>query len=135
MSLQKVCRISVLVTKRADITDKEFHSYWANGHGPLVAPMLIKYGILKYTQYHMTPEYKAKGAAIGMPSPYDGIAEFLVNKYEDMSDFFSDPEYMVKIRPDEAKFVDIDKIVFNVGVDYVQINDNKFVEHEGPSSF
>jgi hypothetical protein len=27
------------------------------------------------------PEHRALGAAIGLPSPYDGIAEFWVKKY------------------------------------------------------
>jgi hypothetical protein len=50
MSLQKVVRISVLVTKKPDVSDDAFHRYWANGHAPLVQELLVRHGIIKYTQ-------------------------------------------------------------------------------------
>ncbi|KEF53905.1 uncharacterized protein A1O9_10307 [Exophiala aquamarina CBS 119918] len=86
-------------------------------------------------QYHITPEHKALVAAIGSKSPYDGIAEFLVHRYEDMLAFFADPEYMEKIRPDEEAVGDNSKMICLVGVDYVVIDGNKYIKHEGPSAF
>jgi len=135
MSLQELTRISVMVSRRRDISEEEFHRYWANNHGPLVQEMLVQYGIVKYTQYHITPEYKAKGQAIGGATPYDGVAEFFVHRYEDMTNFFADPRYMEIIRPDEEKFVDVSKIVFNVGVDYVVVDNNTPIHHNGESAF
>lgn len=45
--------------------------------------------------------------------------------YKNMEDFYNDPEYMDKIRPDEHKFVDHDSLIFCVGEEYVVIRDNK----------
>jgi EthD domain len=50
MALQQVTRISVLISRRPDISEEAFHRYWANNHGPLVQDMLVQYGIIKYTQ-------------------------------------------------------------------------------------
>jgi hypothetical protein len=50
MSLQQPTRISVMVSRRSDVSEEEFHRYWANNHGPLVQDMLVQYGIIKYTQ-------------------------------------------------------------------------------------
>ena len=47
--------------------------------------------------------------------------------YENMEDFYNDPEYMEKIRPDEHKFVDHESLVFCLGEEYVEIRDNKSV--------
>jgi hypothetical protein len=52
-----------------------------------------------------------------------------------MQSFFADPEYMAKVRPDEAIVGDTSKMVFLVGVDYVVIDNNKYIPHEGPSAF
>lgn len=61
MSLQQVTRISVMVSRRPDISAEEFHRYWANNHGPLVQDMLVHYGIVKYTQArgHISHIFKA----------------------------------------------------------------------------
>ena len=52
-----------------------------------------------------------------------------------MESFYTDPEYIKLIRPDEAVVGDIDKMLFLVGVDYVVIDNNKYIPHEGPSAF
>ncbi|KIX02201.1 uncharacterized protein Z518_08140 [Rhinocladiella mackenziei CBS 650.93] len=136
MSLQKVDRISILCKRKPGISEDEFHNYWANHHGPLCQELLCKYGIIKYNQFHITPEYKDKLAAFGVQAPsYDGMAEFLVHRFEDMVTFFTAPEYLEKIRPDELKFVDQDTIIFLAGVDYVVVDNNKPVVHKGDSAF
>lgn len=52
-----------------------------------------------------------------------------------MESFFADPEYMATIRPDEAMVGDVSKMLCLVGADYVVIDDNKYIPHEGPSAF
>lgn len=47
---ERYVRISILVKRKPGISEQEFHSHWANIHGPLVGPLLIKHGIVKYTQ-------------------------------------------------------------------------------------
>lgn len=46
----KVLRVSMYLKKKPGLTEEEFNRYWSDVHGPLVRPMVEKYGILKYTQ-------------------------------------------------------------------------------------
>jgi hypothetical protein len=50
-----------MVSRRPDISEEEFHRYWANNHGPLVQDMLVQYGIVKYNQArgHISNIFKA----------------------------------------------------------------------------
>lgn len=62
---------------------------------------------------------------------YDGFGDFYVRKYEDFENAFLDPEYMEKIRPDELRLIDMERIGVTVGVEYVVINEGKLVEKHG----
>jgi hypothetical protein len=46
----KVMRVSMYLKKKAGMSQEEFNHYWSHVHGPLVRPLVEKYGILKYTQ-------------------------------------------------------------------------------------
>lgn len=59
----------------------------------------------------------------------------VLTSYEDMTNIYTDPIYMEQVRPDEERFLDLSKIVFTVGVDYVVVEDGKAVQHEGDSAF
>jgi uncharacterized protein (TIGR02118 family) len=65
------------VRRRADIDEAEFHRYWRDAHGPLVASKAEVLGILRYVQVHLDPA--APNAMLaetrGAPEPYDGLAE------------------------------------------------------------
>ncbi|OQU97770.1 hypothetical protein CLAIMM_03655 [Cladophialophora immunda] len=135
MSQEKLIRVSFMVKRKPGVSEEEFHKYWANNHGPLVQDTLVHYGIVRYNQFHVTPEYKALGEYFGGSSPYDGIADFLVRRFEDLASFFADPIYMETFRPDEAKFVDTSSVVYSVGVDYPIVDDNKAVKRDGKSVF
>lgn len=63
---------------------------------------------------------------------YDGVADFWVKDYQDFENAFLDPEYQAKIRPDELRLIDMDRIAVTIGVEYVVIDGAKRVEkHEG----
>lgn len=47
---QQVYRMSMYFKKKKDITEEEFNRHWSEVHGPLVRPLLEKYGCLRYTQ-------------------------------------------------------------------------------------
>ncbi|KAJ9608854.1 hypothetical protein H2200_006625 [Cladophialophora chaetospira] len=46
----KVLRVSMYLKKKPGLSQEEFNRYWSHVHGPLVRPLVEKYGILKYTQ-------------------------------------------------------------------------------------
>ncbi len=49
---------------------EEFHAYWKNVHGPLVAKLP---GIVKYSQHHVVPVPRAEYE--NADAPIDGIVE------------------------------------------------------------
>ncbi|ETN37506.1 uncharacterized protein HMPREF1541_07128 [Cyphellophora europaea CBS 101466] len=115
-------RMCLLIPRKKGISKEEFYDHWANVHGPLVAPTLIKYGVSNYVQFHRIPH---RDEAIGVPPQYDGIAEFVFDKYEDMEAFYKDPFYLDEIRADELRFIDVDNIVFSIGRDVDVIKNGK----------
>lgn len=46
----KVLRVSIYLKRKEGLSVEEFNRYWSEVHGPLVRPLIQKYGILKYTQ-------------------------------------------------------------------------------------
>lgn len=43
-------RIMTFFTRKAGMTEQEFHNHWTNTHGPLVVPWALQYGVNRYTQ-------------------------------------------------------------------------------------
>ncbi|KAJ9603794.1 hypothetical protein H2200_011980 [Cladophialophora chaetospira] len=131
MSTSDKIRLCLLIPRKKGMSEAEFHSHWANQHGPLVSDTLIKYGIIEYNQFHRIAH---KDEAIGIPPHFDGIAELTFQKYEDMEAFYRDPFYLDKIRADEQKFIDFENIVFSAGKDVKVIEAGKFV-HPGETGY
>ena len=48
------------------------------------------------------------------PVKYDGITELWFDDVEAIGRLFSDPEYLERIRPDEASFLDLERCDFIV---------------------
>lgn len=60
---------------------------------------------------------------------YDGAAEFWA-PLEVLQRMNTDPEYLGKIQPDEANFIDGTSLRMVVGVDYIVVeNQNAVMEH------
>ena len=49
-SVPQVIRVICYLSKRAELSDEEFYNYWENKHAPLVAPWLVKHGVVGYEQ-------------------------------------------------------------------------------------
>jgi uncharacterized protein (TIGR02118 family) len=69
--------ITFLLRRRADLSTVEFHKYWRERHGPLVASQASVLGIRRYMQLHAmdspvgTAIAESRGCA---PHVWDGIA-------------------------------------------------------------
>jgi uncharacterized protein (TIGR02118 family) len=103
-------KLIAAVKKRPDMSAEEFHEHWRTHHAQLVKdnPAALRY-VRKYVQSHtMLEEYERGEVA------YDGTAELWFDTLQDKDAFFSDPDYLKSVRPDESRFADMTRTVFFV---------------------
>ncbi|KAK5061395.1 hypothetical protein LTR84_007937 [Exophiala bonariae] len=129
----QVFRVSIYLKRKEGLSVEEFNRYWSEIHGPLVRPLIQKYGILKYTQYH-TSDTLQQSAIDAYPdlkslslTPYDGVAEFIVKDMADIRKSQEDPFYLNEVRNDEANFFDVSGAHWTIGWEEVYVEDNKLV--------
>lgn len=100
-------KLIVCAVKRRDFTFEQFDAYWRDKHGPLVksVPEFTRH-VRRYVQCHLT------SAALPFPqaSEYDGVAELWFDSVAEMEKAFTEPRYLQIIKPDEHKFLDMDKM-------------------------
>lgn len=103
-------KLIVAIRKRPDLSVEDFQHHWRTRHAPLVRdnPATRRY-IRKYVQCHTTPDQYEEG-----PAAFDGTAEIWFDSVADKDAFFSDPDYLRDVRPDEARFADMNETVFFV---------------------
>ena len=103
-------KLIVAVRKRADLSVEAFQEHWRTRHSELVrnCPATEKY-VRKYVQCHTLADQYGDGAV-----PFDGTAELWFDSVEDKDAFFSDPDYLRDVNPDEATFADMTETVFFV---------------------
>jgi uncharacterized protein (TIGR02118 family) len=119
-------KLSILVPRRSDLTLEQFSAHWKNIHGPLFSsqPEVKKY-VKKYIQVHSTGESLEQFPV----APFDGVAEIWFEKIEDINQVFGTENYLKTIAPDEALFIDRDKILWIYGEENVVIYPNLIPEH------
>jgi uncharacterized protein (TIGR02118 family) len=102
-------KLCILVPRRADLTLDEFKAHWKDIHGPLFSSQPeVKQYVKKYTQVHST------GLSLDQfpLAPFDGIAEIWFEQMEDINKVFASDNYFKTIAPDEALFIDREKIIW-----------------------
>jgi uncharacterized protein (TIGR02118 family) len=101
-------KLIVGIKRKSGMSPEAFHEHWRTTHAELVRTCAAsrKY-IRKYVQYHTLEEEYANGEV-----PYDGTAELWFDSIEDKDRFFSDPDYLENVSPDESRFADMTKTVF-----------------------
>ncbi len=103
-------KLIVTVKRNAALSPAQFHDYWRTQHAAKVRSIAAcaKY-IRRYVQAHtLEEEY-----AVGEPA-YDGTAELWFDSVQDKEAFFSDPDYLALVAPDERVFADMDQTRFFV---------------------
>ncbi len=96
-------KLIVVVKRNAAMSPVQFHEYWRTQHADKVRSLAAttKY-VRRYVQAHtVDAEY-----ASGEPA-YDGTAELWFDTVEDKDAFYSDPEYLSLVAPDERVFADM----------------------------
>ena len=106
----EMIKVIVAVCRRADMSPEEFHSHWRTHHADLVKnnPASQRF-IRKYVQCHTISDEYHQGKVA-----FDGTAELWFDSVQDKDAFFSDPDYLTHIQPDEARFADMERTRFFV---------------------
>jgi len=106
--------VSIMVTnaRKPELTRQQFSDYWRNVHAPLVlsVPEFMRY-CRSYVQYHAVDGV----AHFGSDAGWDGLAVLTFDDIESMNRALSDPTYLRVVRPDESKFLDVEKCLTFVG--------------------
>jgi uncharacterized protein (TIGR02118 family) len=101
-------KLIVVIRRKQGLSQKDFHEHWGTRHASLVraCPASKRY-LRKYVQCHtLEGEYLA-----GEPA-FDGTAELWFNSVADKEGFFSDPDYLSQVKPDESLFSDMSSTLF-----------------------
>src|SRR3954467_6670734 len=80
-------KLTFVLRRRPDVEVHEFHRYWREDHGPLVARHAQALHIRRYIQTHRidNPFDGPLNAARGIAAePYDGVAELWFDSFEDL---------------------------------------------------
>ncbi|KAH6990019.1 EthD domain-containing protein [Ilyonectria destructans] len=133
MNMERMFHIKIFYNRKQGITPDEFNSYWANNHSALAEPFHLRLGVVKYSQYHSTPDFRDLGRVEGaLPIlEFDGAAEFWVHNLETFQAMGSDPEYLGTIQPDDANFIDLESMRMVIGVDYIVLENQNAVREHG----
>jgi uncharacterized protein (TIGR02118 family) len=112
-----VIKLIVAIRKRSDMSVEDFQSHWREKHAALVRENLAtKRYVRKYVQCRTRVDPYGNGDV-----PFDGTAELWFDSVADKDAFFSDPDYLHNVRPDEARFADMSRTVFFVTEEEVVI--------------
>ena len=100
-------KLICFLKRKPGMTTEEFHTYWREKHGPLVASTKSGRHALRYEQNHRaTGLPDALGAA-----DFDGVTIQWFASVEDFEASLREDDYGT-IAADLGKFLDVDNIVF-----------------------
>ena len=102
------------ITRKPGLRDAEFHRYWREVHGPIAKKIPQ---LKSYVQTHRIP---FPGGVAN--SPYDGAAEVLIENEAALEQLRREPAYLNGALVDEAKFIDLNRVEWQVTTDHVIID-------------
>lgn len=98
-----VTKISIFLTRRADLTHAEFVDYWTQKHNALIASLPAgEVPVRRYVQLLPTND-EIPGVTNAV---YDGVAEVWVDDVADAARWFTSDTYTTVVAEDEEKFLD-----------------------------
>ena len=97
-------KFTILLKRRADLTHAQFVEHHRTVHAALfMSVAAVKAHVRRYVQQHALP-VELPGLP---PAKYDGITELWFDDAAGIAAVFTDAEYTARIRPDEARFLDL----------------------------
>ncbi len=100
-------KMTYVVRRRPELSEEEFHRYWFEIHGPLVASVKDVLNIKRYVQVHTVADSGRKDR--GMPEAHDGVAELWWDSVDSLRQPGTTEEgrkAALLLAEDEAKFID-----------------------------
>lgn len=96
-------KLSIFLTRRADLTHEEFVDYWTQKHTPLLASLPGgEVPVRRYVQLLPTDD-EIPGVATAV---CDGVAEVWVDDIADAVRWFTSETYTTAVAADEENFLD-----------------------------
>lgn len=107
-------KLVYVVHARDDVAPEEFHRYWLEEHGPLVASVAEDIRARRYVQSHTidTPLNQALVESRGLAPIHQGITEVWWDSVEDLQAAMSSEEGLQaagRLVEDEARFIDFSR--------------------------
>ena len=111
-------KLIVFVVRKSGMSFDDFDRYWREEHAPLIKSVTdFSRHVRKYVQSHRaSSEVPLAGTA-----DYDGVAELWFDSVDELNTAFTEDKYLELIRPDELKFVDLDRSVSFVSEEFAVI--------------
>jgi uncharacterized protein (TIGR02118 family) len=134
-------RLVFLLRRKPGMSLAEFQRTWREEHGPLVASLQTKLGVLRYVQVHALEDPLNEGAARargGMEPPYDGVAELWWESEEALAAVLATDAGRAAgaaLLEDERRFIDLPRSPLWLAHEYPQVNPSpeNLVAREGSS--
>ena len=99
-------KLICFLKRKPGMSPEEFHRYWRERHGPLVASTLCGQHVLRYEQNHRSPaDYQRD------PDGYDGVTVQWYSSVESFYKSIREPDY-ARIDADMRNFLDVDRLLF-----------------------
>ncbi len=104
-------KFTILLARKPSLSHDEFVRHHRERHAALFMSVpVVRETVRRYVQQHALPV-----SLPGMPPPkYDGVTELWFDDADALARCFSDADYLNRIRPDEASFLDLDRCDFIV---------------------
>ena len=104
----------MVIRRREELPEEEFHRYWREEHGPLARELLSGLGARRYVQTHtLSSDLNAPLAASrGTSEAYDGLAEVSWDSLEALAAAVGSEEGQqtnARLAEDEARFIDLER--------------------------
>ncbi|HEY2055171.1 MAG TPA: EthD domain-containing protein [Solirubrobacterales bacterium] len=117
-------KVLALIPQRPDISREEFHSHWVAPHGEMACGIDT---LQAYVQCH-----RLRPGLTGLPeADYEGIAEVWFADVETAAAMGEHPVYADQVQPDEANFIDGDRLAFVFADEHV-VRDGTPIGKETP---
>lgn len=111
-------QITMLLTRRADLSHEQFVDYWTKKHTPKIAAMPNTTAVAtKYVQLLPTADTLP---GVNM-LPCDAIAEVWVDSVEDAKTLFMSEQYQNVVGKDEENFLDRSKTQFFFATEHMVV--------------
>lgn len=116
--------ITFLLRKLPELSDEEFHRYWRENHGPLVASHADVLGIRRYLQLHALDSPLGDAVAATRdcePHDWDGIALVWLDSEESLAAMAGSEERQAAaaaLLEDERRFLDLPRCQLYLSEDH-----------------